>query len=144
MMYVERQRGVCYVFVGIEHILKNEELEEKFNKQVKKKDGCVPRMPPGSPRREQVKRTRSTCEEERSGRLRIAWAGWLTKRKEPFEPFFATREGLLERGYLLEETFGFSLWSLLPYTFFSPSCLPGLSPRQLQHPSLPLFPFSIL
>ena len=56
MMYVERQRGVCYVFLGIEHRLKNEELEEKFTKQVKINDGCVPRMPQGSPRREQVKR----------------------------------------------------------------------------------------
>ena len=135
----------CTVFLGIEHKMKNEELEEKFNKQDKKKGWMCPpdaaRIAKEGTGQDDQKHTR---QEERSGRLRIACAGWLTKRKEPFEPFFATREELLERGYLLEETFGFSLWSLLPHTFFSPSCLPGLSPRQLQHPSLPLFPFSIL
>ena len=74
MMYVERQRGVCDVFLGTEHRLKNEELEVKFNKQDKKKSTC-----PADAARIAKEGTR---QEERSGRLRIASAGWLRKRKE--------------------------------------------------------------
>ena len=60
--YMRRYRGKCVIIFGIEHRLKEEEMEEQFNKEAK--DGYLQLTQQESPMKGQAVRIRSVHQEE--------------------------------------------------------------------------------